>query len=66
MLATWNELTQATQKEVRRRFVHWRYDPTSTTFEDWAYKHAFYVCKDGQLDNRYCHCEPSFMAEGDE
>lgn len=64
MLVKWNDLTQQQKREVRAAFVHWRYDTTVKTFEDWATKHAFYITRKGHLDHLPGHCEPSFLAEG--
>lgn len=57
------ELTSEQKKDVERRYVHWHYDTTSKTFDEWAMKHAFYITKDGSISERHRHCEPSFMAD---
>lgn len=31
--------------------------------EVWLAQHAFYVTKDGRLDERYRHCEPAYLAD---
>ncbi len=63
MLVKWNNLLPATRRDVQRRFVMWKHDTTSKTFEEWANKKAFYVKKDGALDNRQNHCEPHYLAD---
>jgi hypothetical protein len=34
------------------------------TDEEWLESHAFHVTREGRLDRRYRHCEPSYMAAG--
>ena len=63
MITKWNNLKQATKDDVRRRYVNWKYDKTVSTFEEWAVKHAFHVTKKGNLDNRYNHAEPYYLAD---
>lgn len=63
MLKKWQDLTEDTQRNVKNAFVHWKHDTTSKTFEEWANEHAFYVRKDGKLDSRHNHCEPSYLAD---
>lgn len=65
-LIKWANLGDDQQDEARRTFVHWRYDTTSATFEQWADKHAFYIRKDGHIANKPNHCEPSFLADGED
>lgn len=62
MLKKWQDLNDSTKQEVKRAYIHWHYDTTSQTFSEWANKHAFYVTKNGKLDDRYHHCEPEFLA----
>jgi hypothetical protein len=62
-LLLYSELDDSQKEEVKRRYVHWKYDTTSLTFEDWANKHSFYIRKDGKLSNKHKHCEPDFYAD---
>jgi hypothetical protein len=57
------DLTDSLRREVLSRYVNRHHDTTSKTDSDWLAKKAFYVTKDGRLDNRYHHCEPAFMAD---
>ena len=61
-LTTYVYCTPYAKGQIRSQYVNWRHDTTYTTFEQWAVGHAFYVRKDGKLDHRYRHCEPSWMA----
>lgn len=61
-LVKYSNLSFAAKQQVKSAFVHWKYDTTSKTFEEWANKKAFYVRADGKLSNRHRHCEPAFMA----
>lgn len=62
-LVKYSQLSEAAKREVRARYVHWHYDTTSRTFEEWASKKAFYVTKTGRLSNRHRHCEPARLAD---
>lgn len=62
VLKTWDELDMVQQRSVQASFVHWRYDTTSSTFEEWAGKHAFYITNKGKLSLRHNYCAPAFMA----
>lgn len=63
MLVTGDRLSDATRADVLRRYVHRRMDTTYKTDAEWLAAHAFYVTRAGNLDFRYQHCEPRFMAE---
>ena len=65
MLTKWSRLTVRAQSQVKAAFIYWNEGGYYKTFEDWAKAHAFYVTKQGDLDRRYNHCEPAFMAEGE-
>lgn len=56
-------LTDAQRLEVKRAFIHWRYDQTVTTWEEWITKHAFYIRNDGHLASKPNHCMPAVFAE---
>lgn len=76
MLVTGDKLSKATRELVLRAYV---YRPThennypkhnplrmrvpATSDEQWLKEHAFYVTKNGNLDNRFDHCEPAFMVQ---
>jgi hypothetical protein len=62
MLLQFKDLSDRTKREVRDRFNNWKYDTTVDSFGQWANLHAFYVKRDGTLNNRFNHCEPSWMA----
>jgi len=62
----YRECPPFTKRIIRQAYIGWKHDKTSATFEDWAEKHAFYLCRDGSLDLRYNYCEPAYMAREDE
>jgi len=62
-LVTWEKLTPEQKQSVKRGFVHWRYDTTVKTFEEWAAKHAFYITLQGQLARRPNYCEPHYLSQ---
>lgn len=35
------------------------------TEQDWLFDHAFYFKQNGQLDERYNHCEPHYITEAE-
>ena len=57
-LTKWDDLTTAQKSEIRNAFCHWQFDTTSSSFEDWARKHAYYIRKDGRLARTPSYCEP--------
>lgn len=62
-LIKWKDLDGVTRAQVKNAYVHWHYDTTSKTFEEWAGKHAFYVTKDRNLSRKHRHCEPEYLAD---
>lgn len=62
-LVKYTDLHPTIQRQVKLTFVHWRADPTVTTFDQWAHKHAFYITDKGTLARNIRHCEPAWMAD---
>jgi len=62
-LKKWDQLTSSQKSEIQSAFVHWHYDKTSPTFEDWAKKHAFYITKRGRLAVVPKYAEPHYLAK---
>jgi hypothetical protein len=62
-LVKWQNIENGTKREIEARYVHWKYDTTVSNFEQWAQQHAFYIRRDGKLDDRYNHCEPDYLAD---
>lgn len=65
-LIVYAALTPAQKKQVKAAFVHWHYDTTVSTFEEWAYQHAFSITNKGRLAHRPAYCEPASMAQGED
>jgi hypothetical protein len=55
-----NELSLELQRAVLSRYVHRHHSGLPDS--QWLAEHAFYVTEDGRLDERYCHCEPAYLA----
>jgi hypothetical protein len=62
MLVKFQNLKEETKRDVLRCYVYWHHDKTSKSQLDWAVKHAFWITRSGKLDNRFKHCEPSWLA----
>lgn len=62
-LVKWQNIEIKTKREIEARYVNWKYDTTVSSFEQWAQQHAFYIRRDGKLDDRYNHCEPDYLAD---
>ena len=66
MLVRYNALTRRAKAQVKARYVYRHIaigeGRAYASDVEWLQDHAFYVRKDGELDNRYHHCEPACMA----
>ena len=58
-----DHLNPATRRAVLARYVYRRLDTTSKSDDAWLKAHAFYVKRNGELDARYKHCEPHYLAD---
>jgi hypothetical protein len=64
MLVKFENLTHKTKCQVAAQYVNWIHAQAHYgNFQNWAKDHAFYIRKDGKLDERHRHCEPAFMAD---
>lgn len=72
-----DQLSAETRAEVLRAYVHrfldrsiylpeMNRDRRAAADEEWLAEKAFYVRKDGRLDQRYRFCQPAYMADDDE
>jgi hypothetical protein len=64
MLVKFYNLSPLAKRQVADRYVNWIHAKAHYgNFTNWANNHAFYIRKDGKLDERRRHCEPVFMAD---
>lgn len=56
-------LSASQRREVLNRYVHRHLDPTLKDDDAWLKSHAFWIRKDGHLDERFRHCEPACLAD---
>jgi hypothetical protein len=75
-MAAWtrgDQMPHETKRDALRRYVHRHtldhvYGGTplqNITDTQWLAEHAFPLRSDGAIDERYTHCGPAFLAEGE-